>query len=93
MVVCSVCGVAFDEYSYQVYSPGLHGTFDRVDCAARAVAAATRAARVAAEERFDPLGVRLGLTAATQSAEEASFDAALERGYKPLPRYSQQHTG
>jgi hypothetical protein len=92
VVVCSVCGEAFDECRYQVYSPGVSGTFDKFDCAARAVAAAARAARIAADERFDPLGVRLGMTTAAPSAQEASFAAALERGYEPLARYSPQHT-
>jgi hypothetical protein len=94
VVVCSVCGEPFDEYRYQVCSPGLPGTFDRVACLAKAVAAAARAARVAADEQRDALGIRLGIVDAVPSAQDGAFDAALERGYQPLARYRPpQRTG
>ena len=76
VVVCSVCGEAFDEYLYQVCLPGLHGSFDSVDCATRALAAAVRSARLAAENRVG----------AIHSA--AAYAAAEDRGYKPLARYA-----
>jgi hypothetical protein len=86
VIVCPVCGEAFDEYHYQVYSPGLRGTFNRIDCAMRAVAVAARAARDAADEQVGSLGAPLD----TPPPEAPSFTAALERGYQPLARYSPQ---
>jgi hypothetical protein len=47
VIVCAICGEAFDERVYQVRAPGLPGSFDSVDCATRAVAAAARSARLA----------------------------------------------
>jgi hypothetical protein len=76
VVICPVCGEAFDEYRYQVRAPGLLATFDSVDCAARAIAVATSAARLAAAKD------------GAARSDTPALAAPGADGYRPLARYS-----
>jgi hypothetical protein len=37
VAICGICGAKYDERVYQVVVPGLRASFDKVDCAERAL--------------------------------------------------------
>ena len=37
MAICDICGETYDEKTYQVVVPVLRGSFDKIECADRAV--------------------------------------------------------
>lgn len=37
MAICGICGASYDERAYQVVVPVLRASFDRFDCAERAL--------------------------------------------------------
>ena len=45
MAICGNCGVEYDERAYQVVVPELRASFDKVDCAERALKLHRREAR------------------------------------------------
>ena len=45
MAICGICGGKYDERTYQVLVPELRASFDKVDCAERALKLHRRQAR------------------------------------------------
>ncbi len=45
MAICGICGGEYDERAYQVLVPELRASFDKVDCAERALKLYRRRAR------------------------------------------------
>jgi len=45
VVICGICGDEYDERAYQVVVPELRASFDKVDCAERALQLHRRRAR------------------------------------------------
>jgi hypothetical protein len=45
VAICGICGSEYDERAYQVMVPELHASFDKVDCAERALKEHRRQAR------------------------------------------------
>ncbi|HMJ00215.1 MAG TPA: hypothetical protein VK488_10315 [Gaiellaceae bacterium] len=37
VAICGICGAKYDERAFQVVVPGLRASFDKVDCAERAL--------------------------------------------------------